>query len=589
MLAEKNWNLIEQGLDEVSKRLSLDLKIPRVLSKLLVQRGVVTDDDALKFFNPSLKDLYDPFLMKDMDKAVIRISEALEAQESIMVYGDYDVDGTTAVALIYKFIASLGHKSLSFYIPDRYAEGYGISKQGIEFAEKQGVNLIIALDCGIKSVEIIDEAKSKGIDFIVCDHHLPGDVIPRAVAVLDAKRLDCDYPFKELSGCGVGFKLAQAYSIKNNLPIENVYSLLDFTVVSIAADIVPLIDENRILAFYGLKRLNSTPSKGLKSIINICGLNKTVITIDDIIFKIGPRINAAGRMILEDEQGDQISGGRNAVSLLIADTDEKANKYGNIIDECNSDRKEVDRNITIEARDIVEQNNLVREETSTVIYNPNWIKGVVGIVASRLIEKYYRPTVVLTMSNGFITGSARSVPGFDLYQAVESCSDLLENFGGHTYAAGMTMKPENFNAFKKRFTEYVDKYIEPQMLIPQINIDSLLDIKDITPDFRRTLYRFQPFGPGNSAPVFQTNDVCDCGHGRKVGMNAEHLKMDIVSSTTSFPISAIAFSQARNFAGHILSGGHIDICYVVVENNYRGEVTPQLRIKDIKIKRDGVK
>lgn len=583
MLAEKRWNLAEQGSAEISEHLAAELNIPEVLSNLLVQRGITSFQEAKNFFNPSLSELHNPFLMKDMDKAVHRIREAIEREESIMVYGDYDVDGTTAVALVHTFLSSIGHKALTFYIPDRYSEGYGISRQGIDYAVEHQIGLVIALDCGIKAVDKVEYAKENGVDFIICDHHLPGETIPDAVAVLDTKREDCEYPFNELSGCGVGFKLVQGYAQCYKVPFSEVAALLDFVAVSIASDIVPLTGENRVLAHFGLERLNDNPSKGLQSIVRICGLEKHRITIDDIVFKIGPRINAAGRMEIEDEDGESISGGKNAVRLLISNTDERALRYGNIIDECNSGRKEIDRSITKEARRIVEKNNLVEEQTSTVIYNPNWIKGVVGIVASRLIERYYRPTVVLTMSNGFITGSARSVPGFDLYQAIESCSDLLENFGGHTYAAGLTMKPENLDEFKRRFAEFVDKNIEPEMLIPQIEIDTMLKLEDITPHFRDILCKFQPFGPGNPSPTFRTNDVCDCGHGRRVGANLEHLKMDIINGKSYQPISAIAFSQAHH-ADHILKGGFIDICYSVVENSYRGEVKPQLRIKDIKIK-----
>lgn len=582
MLAEKRWNLLEQGSEQISETLGAGLNIPRVLSNLLVQRGIKTVEEAERFFSPSLSELHDPFLMKDMDKAVKRIKQAIDNDESIMVYGDYDVDGTTAVALVHTFLTTIGHKKLTFYIPDRYTEGYGISPQGIDYAEEHGIGLIIALDCGIKAVEKIEYAKLKGIDFIICDHHLPSETIPDAIAVLDSKREDCEYPFKDLSGCGVGFKLVQAYALTYNIPPNEVYSLLDFVVVSIASDIVPLIGENRILAHFGLNQLNANPSKGLRSIVKICGLERHRITIDDIVFKIGPRINAAGRMEVEDDDGEKVSGGKNAVRLLISNTDERAVKYGNIIDECNSGRKEIDRSITKEAKRIVDKNNLEKEHSSTVIYNPKWIKGVVGIVASRLIERYYRPTVVLTMSNGFITGSARSVPGFDLYQAIESCSDLLENFGGHTYAAGLTMRPENLEEFKNRFSEYVALNIEPDMLIPQIDIDTKLSLEEITPKFRETLSLFQPFGPGNPAPVFSTNNVCDCGHGRMVGGNLEHLKMDVTDHKNHPPISAIAFSMA-DYADHVLHGGNIDICYTVVENSYRGETKPQLRIKDIKI------
>ena len=582
MLTEKRWILKPQADFEDTQALSRILGIPAVLSNLLIQRGIVSKEQADRFFNPQLSQLHDPFLMKDMDRAVARIRQAMEKNQKILVYGDYDVDGTTAVALMYSFLELVGHNNLLFYIPDRYSEGYGISLKGIDYARENGVSLIIALDCGIKATDKIEYASLYGIDFIICDHHLPGESIPRAVAVLDSKRSDCNYPFKELSGCGVGFKLAQAYCLRYGLPFSTVEQLLDFVVVSIASDIVPVVDENRVLAHYGLLRLNSNPCKGLRSIIKICGLEKHRITIDDIVFKIGPRINAAGRMENETEEGQRVSGGNNAVRLLISKTDERAVKYGTIIDTCNTDRKEIDRTITQEASRIVEQNT-GPDKKCTVVYNPKWIKGVVGIVASRLIERYFRPTVVLTMSNGLITGSARSVPGFDLYQAIESCADLLENFGGHTYAAGLTMKPENLEAFKQRFERYVDEHIEPDMLIPQIDIDAMLSLDEIDPHFREVLCRFQPFGPGNPAPVFRTDNVCDYGHGRRVGNNLEHLKMDIVLRDRSQPISAIAFGQASH-APHVLSKGLFDICYVVVENSYRGEVKPQLRIKDIKIR-----
>ena len=582
MIAEKKW-ILAKGDDTGGKtqELASGLGIPPVLAGLLIQRGIDSTESAERFFNPLLEELHDPFLMKDMDRAVSRIGEAVKNGEKIMVYGDYDVDGTTAVALTYTFLASVGAKNIIFYIPDRYTEGYGISAKGIDHAAAHGVSLIIALDCGIKAIERVAYAKSLGIDFIICDHHLPGDTIPDAVAVLDPKRVDCDYPFKELSGCGVGYKLSEAYAKKYGIDKSTVESLLDYVAVSIASDIVPLTGENRILAHYGLERLNSNPSKGLRSIIKICGLDKHRITIDEIVFKIGPRINAAGRMASDSDDDSAISGGGNAVRLLISNTEEKALKYGNIIDTCNTDRKEIDRTITSEACRIVESTPGYRDKKCTVIYNPKWIKGVVGIVASRLIERYYRPTVVLTMSNGFITGSARSVPGFDLYQAIESCSDLMENFGGHTYAAGMTMKPEKLEEFTRRFEEYVDSHIEPDMLVPQIDIDSYLALDDITPHFREVLCRFQPFGPGNPAPTFRTDFVCDYGHGRRVGGSLEHLKMDIVGGGSVTPLSAIAFSQAHH-ASHILGGGLFDICYSVVENNYRGEVKPQLRIKDIK-------
>ena len=432
-------------------------------------------EKAKKFFTPQLSDLHDPFLMKDMDRAVERVEQAVRNHEKVMIYGDYDVDGTTAVSLVYKFLSQMGHKNLSFYIPDRYVDGYGISIRSIDHAVRKGVKLVIALDCGIKAVEKVAYAKERGVDFIICDHHLPADEIPAAVAVLDPKRTDCNYPFDELSGCGVGFKLVEAYARKNRIPFSKIEHLLDLLVVSIASDIVPLVDENRILAYYGLRKLNSTPSKGLLSIIKICGLEGHDITIDDIVFKIGPRINAAGRMRMdEDDENASPSGGHAAVSLLIEGNEREAQKFGSVIDSFNQDRKSIDRSVTQQAHDFIESHPQMKSMKSTVIYNPKWMKGIVGIVASRLIESYYRPTVVLTKSNGLVTGSARSVPGFDLYQAVESCSDLLENFGGHMYAAGLTMREENVEKFTERFNDYVERNIDPAILVPQVDIDSEL-------------------------------------------------------------------------------------------------------------------
>ncbi len=583
MIAEKKWILRPQVEEKKSLELAKALNIPVILAKLLIQRDVDTREKAVNFFSPSLSTLHDPFLMKDMDRAVERVEQAINRNERILIYGDYDVDGTTAVALVYKFFTSINYTNISFYIPDRYNEGYGISTKGIDYATTKEATLIIALDCGIKAIDKVAYAAEQGIDFIICDHHLPDEEIPKAVAVLDSKRVDCNYPFKELSGCGVGFKLVQAYAQKNNVPFEKVEALLDLVVVSIASDIVPIQGENRVLSHFGLKRLSHNPSRGLHSIIKICGLERHSITIDDIVFKIGPRINAAGRMELEieDEHSAKSSGGNNAVRLLISSTEEKADLYGSIIDINNSNRKEIDRSITIEAHNILGSQDLINEAKCTVLYNPDWMKGVVGIVASRLIERYYRPTVVLTKSNGFITGSARSVPGFDLYQAIESCADILENFGGHTYAAGMTMRPENFEEFKRRFEEYVEEHIENDMLIPKIDIDSMLPLEEITPVFREMLCKFQPFGPGNPSPVFCTNGVFDYGHARRVGMNLEHLKMDIIYPNSTVPISAIAFGQTA-IAAHIIGGGLFDACYSVVENNYRGEIKPQLRVRDMK-------
>ena len=586
MPIEKRWVVKPQGDRATVEHLSKELELPTVLTNLLVQRGIDTTEKAKKFFSPSLDDLHDPFRMKDMDKAVERIERAVKAGEKVMIYGDYDVDGTTAVALVYKFLSQIGHKNLSFYIPDRYVDGYGISIRSIEHALRKGVTLVIALDCGIKAVEKVAYAKERGVDFIICDHHLPAEEIPDAVAVLDPKRTDCNYPFDELSGCGVGFKLVQAYAKRNNIEFDKIKHLLDLLVVSIASDIVPLVDENRILAYYGLQNLNSTPSKGLLSIIKICGLEGHNITIDDIVFKIGPRINAAGRMRMDEEDVNAApSGGHAAVSLLIEGNEQEAAKFGEVIDSFNQDRKFIDRNVTQEAHDYVESHPELKALKSTVIYNPKWMKGIVGIVASRLIETYYRPTVVLTKSNGFVTGSARSVAGFDLYQAVESCSDLLENFGGHMYAAGLTMKEENVEAFTKRFNDYVEKNIDPNILVPQVDIDSELLFSDITDRFQQQLNSFQPFGPGNTAPVFMTRGASNRGDAKLVGVECDHLRMDLIQRQkphTTLP--AIAFQQPTHFEW-VRAGKPISVCYQIVENHYRGTVSKQLRVKDIRPER----
>ena len=583
MPIEKRWVVKPQGNPKAVAAMAAATGISPVLANLLVQRGIDTLEKAKKFFNPQLSDLHDPFLMKDMDKAVERVERAVRNREKIMVYGDYDVDGTTAVALVYKFLRQIGHKDLLFYIPDRYTEGYGISTKGIDHAARKGATLIIALDCGIKAIEKVDYAKRKGVDFIICDHHLPAEEIPRAVAVLDPKRADCSYPFDELSGCGVGFKLVQAYCQKNGIPFQQIEPLLDLLAVSIASDIVPLVDENRILAHYGLLRLNASPSKGLLSIIKICGLDRHNITIDDIVFKIGPRINAAGRMRMdENDENAAPSGGYAAVNLLIEGNESLAEEFGSVIDGFNQDRKCIDRSVTQEAHDFIEAHAELKAAKSTVIYNPRWMKGIVGIVASRLIETYYRPTVVLTMSNGFVTGSARSVPGFDLYQAIESCSDLLENFGGHMYAAGLTMRPERVEEFTRRFNAYVEENIDPITLQPQVEIDSELFFSNITPAFRRDLNRFQPFGPGNPAPVFVTRGVVSHGETKLVGADCEHLRMDLMQrQKPNTTIQTIAFQQPTHYEW-IRAGHPIDICYQIVENHYRGSVSVQLRIKDIK-------
>ena len=586
MPIEKRWVVKPQGERSVVESLASHLGMSPVLTNLLVQRGIDTVEKAKKFFSPSLRDLHDPFLMKDMDKAVERIEKAVKEGEKVMIYGDYDVDGTTAVSLVYKFLSQIGHKNLLFYIPDRYVDGYGISIRSIDHAVRKGVTLVIALDCGIKAVEKVAYAKQKGVDFIICDHHLPAEEIPQAVAVLDPKRPDCNYPFDELSGCGVGFKLVEAYARRNRIPFREIEHLLDLLVVSIASDIVPLVDENRILAYYGLKKLNSAPSKGLLSIIKICGLEGHNITIDDIVFKIGPRINAAGRMRMDEEDANAApSGGHAAVSLLIEGNEREAMKFGDVIDSYNQDRKSIDRNVTQEAHDYVEANPELKARKSTVIYNPKWMKGIVGIVASRLIETYYRPTVVLTKSNGFVTGSARSVVGFDLYQAVESCSDLLENFGGHMYAAGLTMREENVEAFTKRFNDYVEKNIDPSILVPQVDIDSELLFSDITDEFHRQLNSFQPFGPGNSAPVFMTRGASNRGDAKLVGIECDHLRMDLMQRQKPHTtIPAIAFQQPTHYEW-VRAGKPVAVCYQIVENHYRGTVSRQLRVKDIKPER----
>ncbi len=581
MPIEKQWVVLPQGDSAKVEGLARELGLSPVLANLLVQRGVETPDQAAGFFSPSLDHLHDPFLMKDMDRAIERISRAVADKETVMIWGDYDVDGTSAVALLYIFLRRLGHENLMFYIPDRYKEGYGISKRGIDYAKAHDVALIITLDCGIKAVEKVAYARELGIDFIVTDHHLAGPKLPKAVAVLDPKRPDCEYPFKELSGCGVGFKIAQAYCQSHDIDFAEIERLLDLVVISIASDIVPVIGENRILAYYGLERLNTKPNKGLASIIKICGLGEGHrISIDDIVFKIGPRINAAGRMRMGEE--DEFSGGHSAVNLMIERDEDAAGLFGAQIDEANSDRKNIDRTVTQEAHDYIESNPALKAMKCTVIYNPKWMKGIVGIVASRLIETYYRPTVVLTMSNGFATGSARSVPGFDLYGAVESCADLLENFGGHMYAAGLTMKPENIDEFTRRFNAYVEENITDDLLTPMVEIDSPLLFSDITPEFRRDLLRFQPFGPGNQAPVFATYGATGRGDAKLVGAEGEHLKMDLMQrEKPNTTIPAIAFQQPAHYEW-IRSGRQVDACYTIVENHFRGNVTPQLRVKDIK-------
>lgn len=567
---EKRWVYKDRGNPNTINHLAEVLGVEPVLATLLVQRGISTFDEAKKFFRPSLTDLYDPFLMKDMQAAVERIERAIRGNERILIYGDYDVDGTTAVALIYSFFQKR-YSKIGYYIPDRYNEGYGISLKGIDYAAENGYSLIIALDCGIKANDKVSYAQQRRIDFIICDHHLPGEQIPHAVAVLDPKRPDCKYPFKELSGCGVGFKLLQAYCQKNGIPMEELYLYLDLVAVSIASDIVPVIDENRVLSYFGLEKLNVNPSRGLRSIIRIAGIEKQQIAIDDIVFRIGPRINAAGRM----------ESGKSAVDLLCAGDDLVASEMGSIVNSCNNDRKNVDRSITHEALRMIASDSKAQHRNTTVLFNPTWHKGVVGIVASRLIETYYRPTVVLTQSAGMATGSARSVPGFDLYQAIESCADLLESFGGHMYAAGLTLKVEKVQQFMDRFEDIVSKTITPELLIPQIDIDEKLSLDQIDDKFFRILKQFQPFGPGNMSPVFVTENVTDNGEGRLVGPDKEHIKLSLIGADKTKTYKAIAFQLAEHYRS-IHEGKPFDICYTVSENVFRGEVTLQIRVKDIK-------
>jgi single-stranded-DNA-specific exonuclease len=510
--------------------------------------------------------------MKDMELAVERVQAAVQKQEKIMVYGDYDVDGTTSVALVYSFLRTF-YENIDFYIPDRYNEGYGISIKGIDHARETGTKLIIALDCGIKAIDKVKYADHHGIDFIICDHHNPGDEIPPATAVLDPKRQDCTYPDRELSGCGVGFKLIQAYASRNGIPFEELIPFLDLVAVSIASDIVAVTGENRILAHYGLKQLNENPRTGLKAIIELAGICDKAITIDDVVFKIGPRINAAGRM----------ESGKSAVSLLVAEDKEMAKVIGDKVDTYNSTHRNIDSSITQEALDIICRDPELQKRKTTVLYNPQWHKGVIGIVASRLIDNWYRPTVILTESNGFATGSARSVFGFDLYQAVDACSDLLENFGGHKYAAGLTLKIENIPKFQQRFEKIVAETIDAEQLIPVVEIDTEIALSEISPKFYRILKQFEPFGPDNMAPVFLTENVVDNGTGKPVGAGGEHLKLNLIQEEDPYKVySAIAFQQG-NLYKHISMGQGFDICYSLEENEFMGRVNLQLNIKDIKL------
>ena len=574
---EKEWKLKAPADPGTVARLSSELGIDPVLAELLVHRGITDFEQSRAFFRPSLDGLHDPFLMKDMDAAVERLHRALSCGEKILVYGDYDVDGTTAVALVYSFLRELSPR-IDYYIPDRYDEGYGLSYKGIDWAAENGFSLMIVLDCGIKAGEKVAYASGLGVDVIICDHHLPEDELPHAAAVLDPKREDCSYPFNDLSGCGVGFKLVQAYASSHGIPFSKLIPLLDLLAVSIASDLVSVTGENRILAHYGLKQLNEAPRKGLEAMIRLTGIDKSHLSIDDIVFKIGPRINAAGRM----------ESGRIAVELLTATDEETANRIGSEINRHNNERKDIDRKTTQEAIAMVESGKVLKGlddislKHTTIVYNPDWHKGVVGIVASRLVEYFYRPTVVFTRSKDFVTGSARSVHGFDIYAAIESCSDLLENFGGHIYAAGLTLREENLPEFCRRMDEKVSKTIIPQQLTPVIDVDSRLDFEQMTPKFLRILKLFQPFGRGKGAPVCRSERVYDNGSIRKVGAEGGHLKLELLQESFAYGTqSAIAFNMPE-FYEYIKGGNPIDICYSIVENYYRGNSSTQLRIKDIR-------
>ncbi|KGF25291.1 MAG: single-stranded-DNA-specific exonuclease RecJ [Prevotella histicola] len=565
------WNYTPPAAEQenAAKDLGEKLGINPILASLLIRRGITTESAAKRFFRPQLADLINPFLMKDMDAAVDRLNDAMGHKERILVYGDYDVDGCTAVALVYKFLRQF-YSNIDYYIPDRYDEGYGVSKKGIDFAKETGVKLIIILDCGIKAIEEITYAKEQGIDFIICDHHVPDEVMPPAVAILNPKRPDDSYPFKELCGCGVGFKFMQAFAKNNNIPFSRLVPLLDFCAVSIAADLVPVTDENRILAFHGLKQLNQNPNLGLKAIIDICGLNGRELSMSDIIFKIGPRINASGRM----------ENGKKSVDLLVEREYAIALKEAKHIDEYNEQRKDVDRQMTEEANQIVARLESQKHHSSIVLYDEHWKKGVIGIVASRLTEIYFRPTVVLTRDDNLATGSARSVAGFDVYSAIKSCRDLLLNFGGHTYAAGLTMKWADVKEFSKRFQAYVEEHIQPEQREAILDIDAVVDFKDITKKLHSDLKRFAPFGPGNPKPIFCTLDVYDFGTSKVVGREQEHIKLELVDSKSNNVMNGIAFGQSAS-ARYIKSKRSFDIAYTIEDNVFkRGAI--QLQIEDIR-------
>ena len=560
------WTLKPKPSQEKVKHLATQLNVDEIVATLLVQRGIETFEQAKTFFRPSLNDLHNPYLMKDMDKAVSRIEKAIANEENILVFGDYDVDGTTAVSLVSSYLKSY-YPNVATYIPDRYDEGYGISYKGIDFAEDNGFSLIIALDCGIKSVDHVAYAKEKNIDFIICDHHRPGNELPNAVAVLDPKRDDCNYPYDELCGCGVGFKLIQALAQNNNQTIEDLVPYLDLVATAIAADIVPITGENRVLAKFGLEVINSNPRPGIKALIQ--NIKKKVLTITDVVFIIAPRINAAGR----------IKHGNEAVALLTEFDLEQAEIFASEIEQHNADRKDFDKQITVEALSQIIENN-EKENFSTVVYNENWHKGVIGIVASRLTETYYRPTIVFTKSGDKLAASARSVKDFDIYNALEACAEHLEQFGGHMYAAGMTLKEENYLAFKEAFEKIVEETIHPDLLIPEISVDAEIELSDINEKLIRILNQFEPFGPQNMTPLFLTKNVFDTGYAKQIGSENEHLKA-FVKQEHSSSFNAIGFKIGNKY-DLVKNQKKFDAVYSIEENEWNGNVSVQLQLRDIK-------
>lgn len=573
---ESAWQIRQLTPDEATLRdqLSDELSISPISASLLVTRGLRSAAEARAFIRPKLEELHDPFLMADMVEAEARLSEAIAGGEKILIYGDYDVDGTTAVSLVYTFLHAI-HPHLFFYVPDRH-EGYGISFKGVDYAKEKGCSLIIALDCGIKSHDKVLYASERGIDFIICDHHKPDDTLPEAVAVLNPHREDCPYPYQELSGCGVGFKLMQAYAVRHNIPFVRLRELLPLLAMSIASDIVPITGENRVLCHYGLIEINKTPSLGISTIMKLAGIEPGRLTVNDLIFKIGPRVNACGR----------ICSGSDAVRLLITEDAAEADRLAKVVDDHNSERKDLDKSIYEEALQMLASDSENDSHCSTVVFAPNWHKGVIGIVASRLTETYFRPTIVLTLSEeGLVTGSARSVSDFDIYSAIESCRDLLTNFGGHDFAAGLSMQQDKLPEFRRRFEAYVAEHVQPHQKVPRIEVDSEIALADITPQFFRILQCLEPYGPGNPRPVFVTRGVINYRYTKRVGRQGEHLRLNVTDRSRNqygeVYIDGIAFGQG-DIAPHLQNGRAIDVCYSLEQNCYNGNVSIQMMVQDIK-------